>query len=98
MTTNPQNLSSKSLITRDFTSSIEDYESEIMTAIWHASARRRSSKIRFDFDDEGSFETGRKTGKYETAVRDIAKALKWGNCRSVSVFPNANKSVSVKCQ
>jgi hypothetical protein len=98
MKTNPESISTKSLITRDFQSSIEDYEAEIAAAIWAASARRRSSKVRFDFDDEGSFETGRKTAKYETAVHDMANSLKFGNCKSVRVFPNANKSVTVICQ
>lgn len=92
-----RNTTMKTNITRDFQSSIEDYEAKIADAIWSASAHRRSSKVCFDFDDEGRFETARKTTKYATAVHDMANALKFGYCKSVRVFPNANKSVTVKC-
>ena len=98
MTTHPQDISSKSIIVRDHNSTVDDYEGEIKLAIFGASRRRRSSKIRFDFDEEGVVECGRSTQRYATAIRDIAAALAYRNCNSVNVFPNALKTVTVECR
>jgi hypothetical protein len=98
MTTHPQNISSKSIIVRDHSSTVDDYEGEIKLAIFAASRRRRSSKVRFDFDDEGTLECGRTAFRYSTAIRDMAAALAYRNCNSVNVFPNALKTVTVDCR
>ena len=98
MTTHPQDISSKSTIVRGANATVDDYEGEIKLAIWSASSRKRSSKVRFDFDDEGVVECGRSTQRYTTAISDIAAALAYRNCNSVNVFPNALKTVTVECR
>jgi hypothetical protein len=98
MTTHPQDISSRSNIVRDHDSTADDYEGEIKLAIWSASSRKRSSKVRFDFDDEGTLECGRSTQRYATAIRDMAKALAFRDCNSINVFPNALKTVTVQCR
>jgi hypothetical protein len=98
MTTHTKDISSNSTIIRGHNSTADDYEGEIKLAIWEASRRRRSSKVRFDFDDEGVLECGRSTQRYAAALRDMAGALAFRNCNSVNVFPNALKTVTVQCR
>ena len=85
-------------IVRHSDCTVDILEGEIILAICRASTFRRKSKVRFDFDDEGVMELGRNNNRYEAAIRDMATALFFRNCKSVNVFPNMLKSVSVECR
>jgi hypothetical protein len=98
MNTHTKNISSKSTIVRDSNATVDNTECEINVAIQAASRRRQSSKVRFDFDDEGALECPRGTLRYAGAIRDMAAALVYRNCNSVNVFPNALKTVTVQCR
>jgi len=76
---------------------LEEHAAEIRTAMHILSRRRMSSKVRFDFDDEGHFDAGRGTKKFEAGMGDMARALKWGAVRHLRIFRNANKGVTIAC-
>ena len=98
MIIHPNDIWNKAEITREETSTSETLENEIRLALWRVSEKRRSSKLFFDFDDEGTFETGRQTKKANQAIDDMASALKFGRCKRVSIFRNSLKGITIACK
>ena len=98
MRTTPENISSKSTIIRDTRSTIRDYENQIRESIMAASRQRVTSKLFFDFGDEGLFDYNRKTKKTDNAIDDMASAIYFNRCKEIKVFRNALKGVTIACK